>query len=233
MKNDKKPKKKLNRKQPRKIVNRSKPNGRVRQRREVGGRNKDGASTRERVQGARRTPGSRAKDAVAIEETDLTVAPQPAIIQQVAVARQVIMPNPNIRCTPGWCLVYVRETFGIGPKYPSAITNWAASQHKHTDQNFPTDLWVPIWFSLSDNPHGHVALRQPDGTIWSSSSPEGLTPVHHPSLENIISYYGNRLTYLGWTEDVEDVMVVNLSAGAPVIDAPPLIPLIATVPGAK
>lgn len=130
------------------------------------------------------------------------------------MASQLITPNPQIACTPGLCLVYVRETYGIGPKYSSAIAGWNASMHRHTDQNFPENAWVPIWFTLSDNEHGHVALRQPDGSVWSSSSPTGTTPVHHPSLSDLLTYYGGRLTYLGWTEDIEGVFVVDVSSGA-------------------
>lgn len=126
------------------------------------------------------------------------------------MTRQLITPNPRIECTPGMCLVYVRETFSIGPKHPSATTGWNASVRKHKDYHFPSDAWVPVWFSLSDNPNGHVALRQPDGSIWSASSPVSTMPVHHTSLEDIQSYYGGRLTYLGWTEDIEGVPVIDL-----------------------
>lgn len=126
------------------------------------------------------------------------------------MATQLITPNPNIACTPGWCLVYVRETFGIGPKYPTAIAGWNGSSYKHQDQNFPAGVSVPIWFSLDDNPAGHVALLQPDGSVWSSSSPTSTIPVHHPSLASIINYYGgHRLNYLGWTEDIEGVQIMN------------------------
>ena len=125
------------------------------------------------------------------------------------MATQIITPNPDIPCTPGLCLVYVREAFGIGPKYPTATDGWSASPTQHVDQNFPVDMWVPLWFSLSDNPHGHVVLRQPDGSVWSSSSPTANKPVHHSSLDDLLSYYGGKLTYLGWTEDIEDVLVVD------------------------
>lgn len=122
---------------------------------------------------------------------------------------QLITPNPSIACKPGLCLVYVRETFSIGPKYPTAIAGWEASTTKHEDQKFPDDVWVPVWFSLSNDPAGHVALRQPDGGIWSSSHPTSTKPTLHKSLDDIESYYGGRLTYLGWTEDIEDVPVVE------------------------
>ena len=122
---------------------------------------------------------------------------------------QLITPDPSISCTPGLCLVYVRETFKIGPKYPTASAGWTASPSKHEGKDFPDDVWVPVWFSLSDNPAGHVALRQPDGSIWSSSHPTSTKPVHHDSLEDLESYYGNKLAYLGWTEDIEGVPIIG------------------------
>ncbi len=128
------------------------------------------------------------------------------------MSQQLIIPNPHIPCQPGMCLEYVRETFGIGPKYPSAITCWNGSTRKHEDQNFPHNAWVPIWFSLSDNPHGHVALRQPDGGIWSASSPTASKPVFHPTMNDLMDYYKGRLKYLGWTEDVEGVAVLSVVA---------------------
>lgn len=122
---------------------------------------------------------------------------------------QVLTPKPKIPCTPGMCLVYVREAFGIQSKYPSASANWDASTTKHDDRNFPQDVWLPIWFSLDDNPHGHVALRQPDGSVWSASDPNANDPVHHESINDIERYYGGKLHYLGWTEDVCDEKIVR------------------------
>jgi len=122
---------------------------------------------------------------------------------------QLITPNPEISCSPGICLVYVRETYRIGPKYPTATSGWDASIYKHQDKSFPENMWVPVWFSLADNPAGHVALRQPDGSIWSASDPTADKPVHHSSLEDMEQYFNGRLEYLGWTEDVEDEPVVR------------------------
>ncbi len=122
---------------------------------------------------------------------------------------QLITPNPDVPCTPGLCLVYVQSTFNIGAKYPSAIAAWNASQTQHTDYDFPDNVWVAVWFSLSNNEFGHVALRAPDGSIYSSSHPTSTTPTHHDSLIALELYYGGRLQYLGWTEDVEDVKVIG------------------------
>lgn len=121
---------------------------------------------------------------------------------------QLITPTPNIPCTPNLCLKYVRETYKIPAKYLSAIRNWNASKTQHKDKNFPNN-WVPVWFTVVGNSAGHVALRQPDGSIWSSSSSFATQPVHHPSLTAMYNYWDNRLAYLGWTEDIENVKVIK------------------------
>ena len=122
---------------------------------------------------------------------------------------QVITPNPDVPCTPGWCLQYVRQAYGLPARYSSATEAWDNSTSQHTDWDFP-DCWVPVWFSLATEPAGHVALLAPDGSVYSSSDANTSTPHHHPSLDDLISYYaaGNPLTYLGWTEDVASYPVI-------------------------
>ncbi|ASN20715.1 hypothetical protein [Arthrobacter sp. YN] len=123
--------------------------------------------------------------------------------------KQLITPNPNIKCYPGWCLMYVRQAFGLNGLYPSATAGWNAARYKHRDRNFPAGRWVPVWFHLGEEPLGHVALMAPDGSVFSTSDPSN-TPHHHPNLDHLLSYYrALRPTYLGWTEDIEGVAVVK------------------------
>ena len=125
---------------------------------------------------------------------------------------QLVTPNPNIPCRPGWCLQYVRETFGLPARYASATEAWNASTTKHADLQFPDGVWLPIWFGLDREPAGHVVLMAPDRSIYSTSD-NSTTPHHHPSLSDLLNFYagwGWPLTYRGWTEDV---------AGYPVIGA--------------
>ena len=124
---------------------------------------------------------------------------------------QVITPEPDIPCKPGWCLEYVNDSFGVNAVYDSATDAWNASTTKHRDQNYPEGLWVPLWFSMITQPLGHVVLRSPDGSIYSTSD-NSTIPHHHPSLEHLMSYYsyyGQPLHYLGWTEDVEGTPVIK------------------------
>lgn len=132
--------------------------------------------------------------------------------------QQIVTPNPDIPCQPGWCLQYVRQAFGAPVVEPSATAGWNNAKYRHEDMNFPEGCWVPLWFSIPGIPEGHVVLRAPDGSIYSTSTP-GITPYHHPSLEHLIWYYGPRvqpqyqlsLQYLGWSEDISNVRVVQES----------------------
>jgi hypothetical protein len=118
--------------------------------------------------------------------------------------RQLITPNPNIPCAPGWCLQYVRQTYNLPARYASATEAWEMSESKHTDRNFPPGVWTPVWYGLDTTPLGHVVLRAPDGSVYSTSD-LGTTPHHHPDLADLEAYYAYykmNLTYRGWTEDV-------------------------------
>jgi hypothetical protein len=125
--------------------------------------------------------------------------------------QQLITPNPDIPCKPGWCLAYVNEAFGVPKRYGSATAAWNGSATKHRDYDFPAGAWVPIWFSLEHEPNGHVALLAPDGSVYSTTDPYGYTPHHHPNIADLLNAYAanNPLTFLGWTEDVEDTPVLG------------------------
>lgn len=132
------------------------------------------------------------------------------------MATQLIRPNPNIPCTPGYCLQYVRMTFGLNGVYDSATDGWNASPTQHRDWNFPAGLSVPVWFGIAAEPRGHVVLLQPDGSVYSTSD-DSTIPHHHPSLADLMNYYarvGLPLIYRGWTEDIEDVQVIDIGEGS-------------------
>lgn len=124
---------------------------------------------------------------------------------------QAITPNPNIPCQPGWCLQYVRQAYGLEARYASATEAWEKSTSQHRDRNFPPGLWIPVWYGLDKEPAGHVILRAPDGSVYSTSD-LGNTPHHHADLADLeayYAYYGMTLTYRGWTEDVASYTVIN------------------------
>ena len=124
--------------------------------------------------------------------------------------KQVITPTPMIPATGGWCLMYVRQAFGLPAKYASATEAWEKSTSQHRDRNFPPGLWVPVWYGIDVEPLGHVVLRAPDGTVYSTSDYSGWPRVHKDlaDLEAFYAYYGMNLQYRGWTEDVASYPVM-------------------------
>jgi hypothetical protein len=126
---------------------------------------------------------------------------------------QLITPTPDIPCQPGWCLRYVRQTFGLPARYASATEAWENSASQHPDRDFPSGVWVPVWYGIDREPLGHVVLLAPDGSVYSTSD-NSTIPHHHPSLADLEDFYagwGWPLTYRGWTEDVAGYPVIGSS----------------------
>ena len=124
---------------------------------------------------------------------------------------QLITPNPNIPCRPGYCLEYVRKTYGLPARYPTATAAWLGSTSKHQDRNFPAGMWTPLWFGLENEPAGHVALLAPNGNVYSTSD-LGSVPHCHLDVSDLMNYYARydmTLTYRGWTEDVAGYPVMT------------------------
>lgn len=128
------------------------------------------------------------------------------------MATQLIKPNPNIWCRPGYCLEYVRKTFNLPIRYNSATEAWTNASSPHADRNFPVGVDHPVWYGLYKEPLGHVVLRMADGSVYSTSDNTNV-PHHHPSLEDLEAYYARYdmpLFYRGWSEDVAGFPVINL-----------------------
>lgn len=125
--------------------------------------------------------------------------------------QQITNPNLNITYTGGWCLKAVRDAFGIGARYATATDDWnSGNQHKEQP---PGGLSVPVYFSLGTEPAGHVAIHLPDGKVASSTLSGTHKPLYiHPNMADMIRIYAkaNRsCTYLGWSEEVNNVPVVR------------------------
>jgi hypothetical protein len=138
--------------------------------------------------------------------------------------QQLVAPNPNIPCQPGWCLQYVRQAFGAPVVEPTATAGWNNAKYRHTDWDFPEGCWVPLWFQLATEPAGHVVLRAPNGKIYSTTNPYQYTPRVHPNLADLFAAYApyNPLTYLGWSEDISGVRVVQEFSITPQSNTTPL-----------
>lgn len=121
--------------------------------------------------------------------------------------------NWRVPYTGGWCLKYVQDAFGTDHPYPHATAAWQANYggKNHTDLP-PKGKTVAVYFSLGNEPMGHVAISLDDGMVASSTQggvhPQGYI---HPNLNNIISVYGQYnggCKYLGWSEYCGTVKVL-------------------------
>jgi LysM repeat protein len=122
--------------------------------------------------------------------------------------KQLRKPDVGIKTTAiGWCLWWVQQAFRANHIYALAIQEWNANSYNHGD--VPKGLWVPIFFKMRGVPAGHVAILAPDRSVYSTSSPYTRYPIHHSSIATLNSYYGGKLTYLGWSEDIGGVRVVK------------------------
>lgn len=123
--------------------------------------------------------------------------------------RQLVTPNPNVACKPRYCERYVENTIGRTGVYGSATIAWNKEANKHTDRSLPSGVWVPVYWGLTNNPDGHTALAGPDGRIYSASHPTSTSPVVHSNLAAIEKYYGGRLKWRGWGENIAGRHVVE------------------------
>lgn len=129
---------------------------------------------------------------------------------------QLIQPDLTVVAPAGMCLNYAQKVYHVPHKYDSAWANWEASPTKHTDA-IPTDVAVPCWFSYSARiagiykNWGHVVVSVPGKGFYSSPYADRIGFDVLKSIAEIERKYsiGGTVKYVGWTEDIADVKVVE------------------------
>lgn len=117
---------------------------------------------------------------------------------------QLKSPNLSVVGQDGLCLAYVTEVFGVPNKYSSATVAWEDAQYKHAGEQPPMGVSVPVWFSYN-GPDGHVAGATPSG-VYSTTAQGDKT---FSSVSALVSWMGEGFKYLGWSEDINNVRVVQ------------------------
>ena len=101
--------------------------------------------------------------------------------------------------TPGMCLQNVRIGYGIGPKYASARDAMNASKARGTFHeglaDIPQDVDVPL-YAETGSPYAHVMVDV-HGAVYSDGK-------YLPSFKG--------MTIAGWSEELNDVRVVEYVA---------------------
>lgn len=128
--------------------------------------------------------------------------------------KQLIVPTIELSEVAGMCLSYARRVFGRPVVEPTAWSGWNNAKYKHEDRNFPAGVAVPVWFDWTGDVgagrhrYGHVAVRMPDGKIWSSPL-SGTGRNWFASVDDLTRAFGNGMSYVGWSEDISNGRVVT------------------------
>jgi len=126
--------------------------------------------------------------------------------------QQLKSPDLGITYTGGWCLQAVQNAFNTDHPYPTATAQWVAEKNKHFDKP-PQGMAVPVFFSFTSEPAGHIAISLPDGRIASSTQSGTHRGLYiHPNLNDLMKVYkdaGWKMTYLGWGETVGTQQVIK------------------------
>jgi hypothetical protein len=116
---------------------------------------------------------------------------------------QVTNPTPPPGETDwfGWCLVFVRRCFNVGPMYGSAEKGYFGTDFKHGTSGTPP-LGVPIWWTNGGD--GHVAISTGDGNCYSTDI-KRRGKVDKVAISYITRTWGQK--YRGWSEDINGVRI--------------------------
>lgn len=118
--------------------------------------------------------------------------------------KQLKQPNLSTKGTIGFCLKYARNVFNIPAKYPTAWKAWQnGKQHKTKD--YPKNVSIPLWFDWKTD--GHVVIAVPNKGLYSSPMNSSESKHIFKSISEVESFLGAK--YVGWTEDINDVKVVE------------------------
>jgi hypothetical protein len=129
--------------------------------------------------------------------------------------KQIVDANWKVPYEGGWCLKYVQDAFATDHPYGSAMEEWNSNPGgtNHPWELPPVGKTVPVFFSLGSTGYGHTAISLDDGMVASSTQGGFHNQGYiHPNLQSMIdmyAQYNNGCTYLGWSEFVGNIRVVE------------------------
>lgn len=139
---------------------------------------------------------------------------------------QKTSPNLNIGAKPGWCLQYADDVVNAPVRRYSAGVEYLAQKAAGNihEEDPPVGLWVPVFFDITSgiyDPYEHVgwAYNHGDGRIeiHDSEVHSGTRGVYN-SIAEICGWFGKfGLRYLGWSERIGGVQVVEKSDNVRVV----------------
>lgn len=132
--------------------------------------------------------------------------------------RQLVAPNLATVSPIGSCLWFAETAFNTPHNTANRVNDcatdeWNAAQFRYLDRDFPTGVYVPIWFSYWATLNriykdwGHVAILMPDGRVLSSPYKQDNSQQIFNSVDDCARVL--RCTYLGWSEDLAGIKLIE------------------------
>ena len=131
---------------------------------------------------------------------------------------QRITPNTNVLGYSGGCLAYVDDGVNPPQRQPTAQSSWELAVRTgvaHPGQEPPLNVWVPVYYSINNGPwagYGHIAWFYSNGKdtlIFDSEYGCGNRTGPYSGGADLFNYMGWQMSYLGWSEAVDGLRIVE------------------------
>lgn len=137
--------------------------------------------------------------------------------------KQLIMPLIATQAIASYCLLYTDDAINVPQVSRTQNAQIAHDQAKeknwvHPNQDYPRNVWFVMFWSIDNGDYqgqGHVALAYVDDgnnlQIHDSEVHRGAREVY-TNLEDFYGWFGSvgtRMTFLGWSEGVDNVKIID------------------------
>lgn len=132
--------------------------------------------------------------------------------------KQKVSPNVNVPGYSGGCLAYVDDGVNPSQRQPTAQASWYLAVNTgvaHSGQEPPLNVWVPVYYTIDNGPwagYGHVAWFYSNGKdtlIYDSEFGCGNRTGPYANGQELFNYMGWQMSYLGWSEAVDGLRIVE------------------------
>lgn len=140
-----------------------------------------------------------------------------------AVEQAITYCASHLKTEPDGCQKECRVAYGVASDgTPSAAADWVRSQHKHrTDDPKAIPRGALVRWTGGSHGYGHVAIATGDGRCWSTDI---ITRGRRSLVDIDLIRQKWGLTLVGWTEDIDGVVVyASLAAKVETSGRPPKI----------
>jgi len=125
----------------------------------------------------------------------------------------------------GWCKRETREAYDVpSDGSDSATEAWSRTDHRLKVGGASAPRGALLWWTGGSDGHGHVAIADGKGGVWSVDVKRAGYWDHVPFIE--IRRWAPQLVFVGVSADIDGVQVIPLAAPAPTMQTPASVPTV-------